>query len=99
MTSLYSFTMGVSSLSVSAICTVLSFICLQWWTHLSIEKLKSDGSIGANIINSGNAGRVLELLLGSYVIVSLLASFVLNVFILLILCLKVMCYFQEIFEY
>lgn len=96
MKRLHPLPMAVGYLSISAVCTVLSFICLQWWIQFLLEKLKSDGSIGENFIHSGNAGRALELLLGSYATVALLANFALNIFILLILCLKTI-FFVELY--
>ncbi|KAK1421389.1 hypothetical protein QVD17_23687 [Tagetes erecta] len=80
--------MGVGYLSVSAVCTVLSFIGLQYWSELSYVKLKSDGLMGENLLHPGVANRVLELLLGSYTTCALLVNFVLNIFMLTILSLK-----------
>ncbi|KAI3720819.1 hypothetical protein L2E82_31814 [Cichorium intybus] len=80
--------MGVSYLSVSAVCTVLSFVGLQYWTELSYVKLKSDGLMGENLLHPGVANRVLELLLSSYTTIALVVNFVLNIFILIILSLK-----------
>ncbi|KAK9292403.1 hypothetical protein L1049_020370 [Liquidambar formosana] len=88
--------MGVSYLSISAVCTVLSFVGLQSWTVLSLEKLKSDGLVGENFIHSGDAGQALEPLLGSSATIALAANFVFNVFILLILCLKTI-FFVELY--
>uniref|UniRef100_A0A5B6YVH1 RING-type E3 ubiquitin transferase n=1 Tax=Davidia involucrata TaxID=16924 RepID=A0A5B6YVH1_DAVIN len=88
--------MGVNYLSISATCTVLSFIAFQCWTELSLEKLISDGLIGEISIHSGSAGRALELLLGSYTTIALLVNFALNIFILLILCLKTI-FFAELY--
>lgn len=81
--------MGVSYLAISSVCTVLSFLGLQWWTEFSLDKLRTDGLIGENFIDLENANHALELFLGSYATVALLANFALNVYILLILCLKV----------
>lgn len=81
--------MGVNYLYSSAVCTVISVIGLQWWTHSALSKIKSDGLIGEEGVHPGNATHVLELLLDSYVTVALLLNFALNVFILLILSLKV----------
>lgn len=81
--------MGVSYLSISVACTVLSFAGLQCWTHLSLEKLISDGLIGEDLIHSGNTSHALELLFGSYATVALVVNFALNIFVLIILCLKV----------
>ncbi|KAI3748974.1 hypothetical protein L6452_12454 [Arctium lappa] len=80
--------MGVGYLSISAVCTVLSFIGLQYWTELSFVKLKSDGLMGENLLDPGVASRVLELLLGSYTTIALVVNFVLNIFILIVLSLK-----------
>ena len=81
--------MGVGYLSISAVYTVLSFVGLQYWTKLSYVKLKSDGLMGENLLHPGVANRVLELLLSSYTTVALVVNFVLNIFILIILSLKV----------
>lgn len=81
--------MAVRYVAISAFSTVLSFIGLQFWTESSLDVLKSDGLITENFIHSGNASRVIELLLGSYATIGLLTNFVLNVFVLLVLCLKV----------
>ncbi|OMO94901.1 Zinc finger, RING-type, partial [Corchorus capsularis] len=80
--------MGVSYLAVSAVSTALSFVGLQLWTGFSLDKLQTDGLISENFIHTENVNHALELLLGSYATVALLANFVLNVFILLILTLK-----------
>lgn len=80
--------MGISYLSVSAFCTVLSYVGLQCWMGISVEKLKSDGLIGESIINFGNESRALENLLGSQTTIALGANFAVNVFILLVLFLK-----------
>lgn len=89
--------MGVSSLSISAVCTVLSFVSLQYWTELSYVKLKSDGLMGENLLHPGVANRVLELLLSSYTTIALVVNFVLNIFILVILSLKTI-FFVELQE-
>ncbi|XP_077235447.1 E3 ubiquitin protein ligase RIN2-like [Tasmannia lanceolata] len=88
--------MGVSYLSVSALCTVINFVGLQWWTGSVLSGIKSNELLGENGISSENANRVLELLLGSYVTIALLACFVLNVFILIILCLKTI-FFKQLY--
>ncbi|KAI8006498.1 E3 ubiquitin protein ligase RIN2 [Camellia lanceoleosa] len=80
--------MGVSYLSISAVCTLLSFVGLQYWTELSLEKLKSDGLVGGHSVESVNARHALQLLFGSQATIALLANFALNVFVLLILGLK-----------
>lgn len=82
--------MGVGYLAISAVSTALSFVGLQCWTELSVDKLKSDGLIiSENFISLDNANRALELLLDSYATTGMLANFLFNAFILLNLCLKV----------
>ncbi|CAL5322997.1 unnamed protein product [Camellia sinensis] len=88
--------MGVSYLSISAVCTLLSFVGLQYWTDLSFQKLTSDGVIGEDSIEPGNARQALKLLLGSQATIALLANFVLNVFVLIILGLKTI-FFVELY--
>ncbi|XP_034710376.1 E3 ubiquitin protein ligase RIN2-like [Vitis riparia] len=88
--------MGASYLLVSAACTVFSFVGLQWWTEQSLHRLKSDGLISDNYIHSGNASRVLDLLLSSHATIALLVNFALNIFVLLILCLKTI-FFAELY--
>ncbi|KAG5558369.1 hypothetical protein RHGRI_008336 [Rhododendron griersonianum] len=80
--------MGVSYLSISAVCTLVSFVGLQYWTQLSLQKLTSDGLIGEDSMERGNMRYTLQLLLGSQATIALLATFSINVFILLILGLK-----------
>nr|XP_043632095.1 E3 ubiquitin protein ligase RIN2 [Erigeron canadensis] len=80
--------MGVGFLSISAVCTALSFIGLQYWTELSYVKLKSDGLMGENLLQPGVARRLMELLLASYTTFALVVNFVLNIFILIVLSLK-----------
>ncbi|OVA09802.1 zinc finger protein [Macleaya cordata] len=86
--------MGVSYITVSALCTAVSLVGLHLWAEFSLEKLKSDGSIGENVIHSENAGHVLELLLGSHITIALLANFAFNIFVLVILCLKAIFFVQ-----
>lgn len=81
--------MGLKYIAISSVWTVLSFVGLQLWTESSLVKLKSDGLIREAVIDAGNVGHVVDLLLGSYGTVALIANFVLNVFILLVLFLKV----------
>ncbi|XP_010035025.2 E3 ubiquitin protein ligase RIN2 [Eucalyptus grandis] len=80
--------MGVQYLSISGVCTVLSFLGLQWWAQNLIEKFKLDGLIGESIVKSDNANHVLDLLLSSSTTVALLATFILSAFTLLVLSLK-----------
>ncbi|GAB2283904.1 E3 ubiquitin protein ligase rin2 [Dionaea muscipula] len=88
--------MGANYLAISAISTVLSLIGLQCWTEMSLEKMKSDGLIGVGTIYSDNISSVIELLLHSHAMVTLLAFSVVNVFVLLILGLKTL-FFGELF--
>lgn len=46
--------------------------------------------MGENLLQRGVATRVLELLLGSYTTFALVVNFILNIFILTILALKVL---------
>ncbi|XVE63893.1 hypothetical protein DITRI_Ditri07aG0057700 [Diplodiscus trichospermus] len=87
--------MGVSYLAISAVSTALSFVGLQFWAEVSLDKLQTDGLVSENFIPTENVDRALELLLGSYTTVALLANFVVNVFILLILSLKTV-FFSEL---
>ncbi|XP_009372881.1 E3 ubiquitin protein ligase RIN2 isoform X1 [Pyrus x bretschneideri] len=89
--------MGLRYIAISAACTAISFAGLQLWTETSLVKLKSDGLIAENLINAANFGHVFDLLLGSYTTVGLLANFVLNAFILLVLCLKTI-FFVELYS-
>ncbi|KAH9602354.1 hypothetical protein KSS87_020019 [Heliosperma pusillum] len=82
--------MGVSYLAVSAVCTVLSYIGLQCWTEISVEKFKSDGLIGRDTLHSEDASLIFELLLRSPATFTLLAICVINALLLFSLCLKVM---------
>ncbi|KAK6155857.1 hypothetical protein DH2020_010105 [Rehmannia glutinosa] len=88
--------MGVNFLFISVVCTTLSVVGLQYWTEISFEKHKSDGLIVDDFINSEDASHVLELLLGSYTTLLLVASFALNVFVLIILGLKTI-FFSELY--
>ncbi|KAL5569935.1 hypothetical protein UlMin_026510 [Ulmus minor] len=88
--------MGLSYIAVSGVCTVLSFVGLQLWTESSLVKLKSDGVIGESLTSAENFGHVVDLLLESYTTVALLANFVLNVFVLLVLLLKTI-FFVELY--
>ncbi|KAL1089833.1 hypothetical protein V6Z11_D07G047900 [Gossypium hirsutum] len=85
--------MGVNYLVISAFSTALSFIALRLRTEFSLDKLQTDGLITGNFIHTENVNHVLELLLGSYSM-ALLANFVLNVFILVILTLKTVFFGQ-----
>ncbi|KAF5480259.1 hypothetical protein F2P56_001022 [Juglans regia] len=88
--------MGVRYIAISVLSTMLSFVGLQFWMELTLDELKSDGLITENFIHSENASRVVELLFGSYAAIALLTTFVLNVFVLLVLCLKTI-FFAELY--
>ncbi|XP_050384984.1 E3 ubiquitin protein ligase RIN2-like [Argentina anserina] len=88
--------MGLRYIAISVVCTALSFAGLQFWTETSLVKLKSDGLVAENLIPAANVGHVVDLLLGSYATVALLANFVLNVFVLLVLSLKTI-FFGELY--
>ncbi|OAY48146.1 E3 ubiquitin protein ligase RIN2 [Manihot esculenta] len=88
--------MGVGYLAISAASTALSFVGLQCWAELSLDKLKSDGLIDEIFSSPENANQALELVWGSYATVALLANFVFNAFILLNLCLKTI-FFVELY--
>nr|AAL32977.1 AT5g51450/MFG13_16 [Arabidopsis thaliana] len=79
--------MGITYLHISVATTALSFVGLQVWTELSLDRLRADGIITKNI-SLGNSENTLELLLSSHTTIALLASFVLNIYILLVLSLK-----------
>ncbi|XP_057951872.1 E3 ubiquitin protein ligase RIN2-like [Malania oleifera] len=80
--------MGVNCLPFWALFfSVVSFVGLQCFTELSLEKLKSDGLNGDYSIHSGNV---------AYATIAWLGNFVVSVFILLILCLKTM-FFGELY--
>ncbi|GAB2233377.1 hypothetical protein Droror1_Dr00002599 [Drosera rotundifolia] len=87
--------MGTNILTISAISTVLSLIGLQCWTEMSLENLKSDGLIDTGTIYSDNIQNVIGLVLHSHATVALLALSIVNVFVLLILCLKAL-FFGEL---
>lgn len=84
--------MGMRYLSISAVCTVLSFVGLKCWTDLSFKNLRSDG-----VIRPEDANRALEQMLGSYATIALVTNFALNVFVLIILALKTI-FFVELYS-
>ncbi|XP_042053500.1 E3 ubiquitin protein ligase RIN2-like [Salvia splendens] len=88
--------MGVNFLSVSAVCTILSVVGVQYLTEISLAKHQSDVLIVNNIINSENATHTLELLFGSYTTLMLVSSLAFNVTIFLILGLKTI-FFSELY--
>lgn len=91
--------MGVRYIAISVLSTVLSFVGLQLWIGLSLDELKLNGLISEKFDHSENASVVIELLLGSYATIGLLTNFVLNVFVLLVLCLKVsLLFYRETFD-
>ncbi|CAA2988666.1 E3 ubiquitin ligase RIN2 [Olea europaea subsp. europaea] len=89
--------MGLKLLSISAGCTILNLVGLQYWKQMSLENYKPDGLIVEDLINSDRASHSLELLLSLFSTPALVASFALNVFIFIILCLK-MIFFSELYS-
>lgn len=83
--------MTVNYLYLSGFSTAAGFVLLQLWTVSSLEGMKADGLIGGEAGGGSleSAGRALELLLSSHVTVILLVNFVINVYFLLVLLLKV----------
>ncbi|XP_057546625.1 E3 ubiquitin protein ligase RIN2-like [Amaranthus tricolor] len=88
--------MGVRYLAVSAVCTMVSVIGLQCWAEISVEKFKADGLIGKDTLYSENASLIIELLLRSHAMITLLAICVINTFVLFILSLKTI-FFGELY--
>ncbi|KHN44949.1 E3 ubiquitin protein ligase RIN2 [Glycine soja] len=80
--------MALRVIAILAVSTVLSFVGLQFFTDLSLDKLTSDRLIGWNLIHLDNASQDIELPLGLYTTIGLLVNCMINVFILLNLCLK-----------
>ncbi|KAK3221006.1 hypothetical protein Dsin_014976 [Dipteronia sinensis] len=78
--------MGTRYLTISAASTALSFVALLVWTDFSLDKLKIIFS--EDFVHLESIDRAIELVLGSYATYTLLGNFVLNAFVLLILCLK-----------
>ncbi|KAH0902239.1 hypothetical protein HID58_041742, partial [Brassica napus] len=95
--SCYLFIMGINYLSVSVASTALSFVGLQVLTELSLDKLISNGMIAKKSISLTDSDHALDLLLASYFTIALLAIFVLNVYILLLLSLKTL-FFGDLFS-
>ncbi|XP_057452791.1 E3 ubiquitin protein ligase RIN2-like [Lotus japonicus] len=92
--------MALRIIAVSAVSTVLSFVGLQFCTDLSLDKLRSDGLIGWNLTQFDNASHDVELdvevPLGLYTTIGLLANCLINIFVLLNLCLKAV-FFTELY--
>lgn len=86
--------MGVNFLSVSAVCTILSLVGVQYWGKFSLEKHQPDVLIVNDLINSENATRAIEHLFSSYTTLLLVSSLAFNVIILVILGLKVSFFLQ-----
>nr|KAJ0186097.1 hypothetical protein LSAT_V11C900477900 [Lactuca sativa] len=81
--------MGVSYLPVSAIFTVLSITTLHYWTEPSLTELKSDGLNRNILLHPEDVTHALELLLlSSNSTIALVANFVINIYLLIILSLK-----------
>ncbi|XP_020588430.1 E3 ubiquitin protein ligase RIN2-like isoform X2 [Phalaenopsis equestris] len=79
--------MSLRYIAVSAVCSALSFAGLQWWMLSLLSK---------NGLGLGDAGRVVEVLVGSNVTIALLINLALNAYILLVLCLK-MLFFKQLY--
>lgn len=94
----------ITSLSVSGICTIISFVILQWWTQWPFYGFNPSELVTEYISQSEKANHVIELISSSYATILLLANFALNVFGLLLLCIKVitcllldgMCWLMEV---
>lgn len=87
--------MAMRTIVILAVSTVLSFVGLQFCAEFSLDKLKSE-----ILPHWNNGSHVSELLLGSYTTIGLLANFMINVFILLNLCIKVcLLYWTRIIVY
>ncbi|KAI4320071.1 hypothetical protein MLD38_033590 [Melastoma candidum] len=85
--------MAVSYLAVSTVCMFSSFLGLQWWAQVLIGKFKDDGLTVENLSGlDTNASQLLDLLLSSSATVLLLATFIVSVFTLVVLLLKVIRY-------
>jgi len=81
--------MALRVIAVSAVSTFLSFVGLQFCTDLSLDKLRSDGLIGWNLIHLDDASQEIELPSGLYTTIGLLLNCMINLFVLLNLCIKV----------
>ncbi|CAH1438892.1 unnamed protein product [Lactuca virosa] len=78
--------MEVMRLFISAVCTVLSFLGLQFWTELSNVKLHSDGLIiGEHYVHFCVAKCAVE---NPYITTALVLNFILNVYALIFISLK-----------
>ncbi|CAA0816275.1 E3 ubiquitin protein ligase RIN2 [Striga hermonthica] len=88
--------MGVNTLFISVACTALSLVGLQYWTDVSLEKHKSSGLVVDEFLNLEDVSHALELLLGSYTTLVLVACFATNVAVLTILGLKTI-FFSELY--
>ncbi|KAL7614389.1 hypothetical protein Lser_V15G09212 [Lactuca serriola] len=84
--------MKMMRLFISAVCTVLSFLGLQFWTELSNVKLNSDGLImGEHYVHFCVAKCAVE---NPYITTALVLNFILNVYTLIFISLKTI-YFVE----
>lgn len=80
--------MSFRYIAVSAACLALSVAGLQWWVFSILSR---------NGLGLGDAGRAVEVLLGSKVTIALLVNLAINAYILLVLCLK-MLFFKQLFS-
>ncbi|KOM42995.1 hypothetical protein LR48_Vigan05g059900 [Vigna angularis] len=88
--------MALRVIAVSAVSTFLSFVGLQFCTDLSLDKLRSDGLIGWNLIHLDDASQDIELPSGLYTTIGLLLNCMINLFVLLNLCIKAV-FFSELY--
>ncbi|XP_047162848.1 E3 ubiquitin protein ligase RIN2 isoform X2 [Vigna umbellata] len=88
--------MALRFIAVSAVSTFLSFVGLQFCTDLSLDKLRSDGLIGWNLIHLDDASQDIELPSGLYTTIGLLLNCMINLFVLLNLCIKAV-FFSELY--
>ncbi|KAJ4826495.1 hypothetical protein Tsubulata_038565 [Turnera subulata] len=88
--------MAARFLAFSASSTVLSFVALQVWSDLPLDKLRLQALILQLFTSFDNVSPARELLSTSYTTTALLANFVFNLFVLLNLCLKTI-FFGELY--
>lgn len=85
--------MAVNCLHASVAFTILSFGGLQWWAATQLDRLQTEGVVR----DPDDVGHVIGLLLGSGVTVALLVNFVINAYVLAMLCLKSV-FFVELYS-
>ncbi|KAI0488286.1 hypothetical protein KFK09_028114 [Dendrobium nobile] len=80
--------MSLHYIAVSAVCLALSVAGLQWWVLSFLSR---------NGLGLGEAGRAVDVLLGSNVTIALLVNLAVNAYVLLVLCLK-MLFFKQLYS-